>query len=134
MILSACPFLGRGIRAMQTDVMQILKQFDESHTRGWTEKRQFERHEFHGLLAVAAYNGKEMPSRGEYSSVTGRDISPGGVSFYINELPDSGHLVLRFGEAENEVLLIGRIMHSRQGFWTSERQYVVGCQFETRVQ
>jgi hypothetical protein len=75
-----------------------------------------------------------IPSRKDFVPVECRDISAGGVAFYMSGRPDFDHLVVALGRHPNQTFFTARVVRAEPTERDGQTQYLVGCRFSGRIQ
>jgi len=105
----------------------------EENMLSMSDLRSSERHEYtHGQLIGPMIDGAPpMPS--DFFEVVCKDISGGGISFYLDNPPDFDSLVVALGPPTSVAHFAARIAHVAQIEQDGTMRYQVGCQFTERV-
>jgi len=75
----------------------------------------------------------DLPDSDAFREIMCRDISKGGIAFYLDERPDFELVVLDLGRGGAARLFTAKVMHVRHAEVDGEEKYLVGCQFTGRV-
>jgi len=83
-------------------------------------------------LIAPMYTGV-IPSRNKFFEVPCRDISAGGVSFYLATKPDFDSLLVALGKAPSLSYFTARVMRVSEEVIDDQVMHLVGCRFTGRV-
>ena len=98
-----------------------------------SELRSSQRHGYqHGQFISPMTNGT-LPASEDFFEVDCKDISGGGISFYLDSPPDFDILVVAIGRRWAPAHFAARIAHVAEVEHTGRTQYLVGCRFTERV-
>ena len=87
------------------------------------------RHPFFCRQWVAPYSGVRAPEVEEFFPVQCRDISSGGISFFLDRTPTYEMVVIRLSGPTESRYLTARIKRTTPSGNLEYGRYVVGCQF-----
>jgi len=95
--------------------------------------RRSPRRTFRYLQRVAPMFGGRVPSRKKLFEVECKDISAGGVAFFLDRPPDFDTLVVALGRPPGESFFTARVVRVVRTDLDGRRLYLVGCRFTGRV-
>lgn len=98
-----------------------------------SELRSSRRHRYRHDQFISPMTDGTLPTMGDFFKVDCRDISGGGISFYLDSPPDFDTLVVAIGRRSAPAHFAARIAHVAKVEHTGRTQYLVGCQFTERV-
>ena len=105
----------------------------EASPEAGDEYRTSPRHGYeHGQLVARMLNGR-LPAPADFFEVDCRDLSAGGVSFYLDSPPDFDTLVVALGRRSALSHFAARVAHVAKVQHANRQQYLIGCQFTERV-
>lgn len=87
------------------------------------------RHPFPCKQWVAQYSGVRAPEAEEFFRVQCRDISSGGISFFLNSMPSFQMVVIRLAGPLEPRYLTAQIQRTSPSGNPEHGRYVVGCKF-----
>ena len=97
------------------------------------EHRQFIRRIYHYRQQVAPYSEGRFPRAEDFISVECKDISAGGIGFFMEKEPFFRRLVVALGEGSATSYFLAEIVRvipvNRQG----QKIYQIGCKFNGRI-
>ncbi len=97
------------------------------------ERRGGVRHPYECRQLISPYRiDGELPDQTTFRPVKCCDISPGGMSFHSDQLPDCERLVIALGTLPF-IYIEARIMHVTECDDDRPGKYLVGCQFGGRI-
>lgn len=96
-------------------------------------RRASPRYEFRCRQLIAPLLGDEMPSINEFVNVECRDISAGGMAFYLDQAPEFESLVVGLGRVPNLTYLKARIVRVQEEQRGTAKTYRVACCFNGRL-
>jgi hypothetical protein len=95
------------------------------------QRRGAERRPYNCEQMIAPYIGQGEPLPTDFKSAQCIDISASGLSFYWPNEPTFQSVVIRLGDAQKHVEVVGQLRwHSRQ---PTAQGYMVGCMFVGRL-
>lgn len=103
-------------------------------SKGGQELRSSPRREFRYFQLIAPLVGKRLPARKDFFAVEFRDISAGGISFYLDQRPDFEYLVVVLGRAPEENYFAAQVVRVVNEELDGRQRILVGCRFTGRVQ
>ncbi len=95
--------------------------------------RRSPRKSFEYRQRIAPVIGGILPTRKSFVEVDCRDISAGGISFYLDHSPNFQGLVVALGQASSERFLAARVVRVVREEVEGRLRYCVGCRFTGRV-
>ena len=95
------------------------------------ELRSSPRRRFSYSQLVAPMYGDGIPPRHRFFEVPCRDISRGGISFFLDHQPDFTHLVVALGRAPDLAYVTARITRIVEP--ATGEPFLIACQFTGRV-
>ena len=125
------------VRAKQTDV----EFYNEIHAtrreaRLWAQgidRRQSERHSFACRQWIAEVDGDGTPHDHSFREVECCDLSTGGFSFMVRDLPEAEKLCIRLGAPENYVFLSASAVSCLPIDGDGGPAFLIGCRFTGRT-
>ncbi|MCR4412451.1 MAG: PAS domain S-box protein [Thermoguttaceae bacterium] len=97
------------------------------------ELRSSPRRDYRYRQKIAPMVDGLRPSKRSFFEVVCRDISAGGISFYMNRLPDFDTLVLALGNEPAVSHFTARVMRVARVEEEGRIRYLVGCRFLGRI-
>ncbi len=98
------------------------------------ERRKSPRRTYRYPQKIAPMHGCAVPSPGQFFNVECRDISAGGVSFFLPTPPDFETLVVELGKKPTERYYTARVARVEEVQCDGKKEYMVGCRFTGRIQ
>jgi hypothetical protein len=98
-----------------------------------TEMRSSPRRPYEYQQSIAPMYGGCIPSRKDFVPVECRDISAGGLAFYLSGRPDFDRLVVALGRHPNQTFFTARVVRTEPTERDGHRQYLIGCRFSGRI-
>jgi hypothetical protein len=80
-------------------------------------------------LLIAYHAGSNVPPADAFVEVEGGDLSQGGFSFYSEELPAVGYIVVKITTGKTVTYGQARISWCRSTLRNGRSAYAVGCEF-----
>ena len=74
-----------------------------------------------------------LPLAYEFFEAECRDISCGGISFYIKQMPDCKDFVIVLGQKPNATLVVAHLVHAQEVTHNDQQMYMMGCKFVNRL-
>lgn len=96
------------------------------------ERRRRPRLEYAFVQRVGPLIHGRRPHPRRFFQVECKDISTGGFSFYLDELPDFYEMVVALGPQGDETLIQARVAHVREIECDDGVRYLIGCRFVER--
>jgi hypothetical protein len=96
------------------------------------ERRRHPRLDFFGTQWIAPFSGGSLPEQTSFCEVRCLDISTGGFSFALPEMPSYRSIVVRFQVGGAPMYLTARIVDCRPYDRAGETNFRVGCEFTGR--
>lgn len=97
------------------------------------EKRVFQRKAFGWTQMIAMRSGNSMPDRDVFFPVRCKDISAGGLSFFLDEEPTFRDIVVELGVPPQQKYMLAEIVRIEQTSENGKTCYVAGCSFRGHV-
>lgn len=88
---------------------------------------------FEYCQGIAPIVNGAKPTAEDFFQVHCRDISPGGISFYLKDSPDFEDLVVALGKPPELMHVAARVAHVGQVERDGPKEYLVGCQFTEKI-
>jgi len=98
------------------------------------DMRSSPRRAYHYRQKIAPIYGGCIPARKDFFEVECRDISAGGIAFYLPRQPDFDSLVVSLGRAPKESYFTARVVRTEPVERSGQRMRLVGCCFTGRIQ
>jgi PAS domain S-box-containing protein len=121
-LLSGLPCAQQGTEASPTSPGRDRKELRASPRR-FFQYRQM----------IAPVVGDAMPSEADFLEVDCCDISAGGLSFYLNRVPDFDRLIVALGKPPALTHFAAQVVRYVEKVNRGEPQYLVGCRFLGRA-
>lgn len=100
---------------------------------GGREQRSSPRRPYRYRQRVAPMYEGIKPAKRLFFEVECKDISAGGIAFYMNRLPDFETVVLALGKPPTESYFTARVMRVARAEEQGRIRYLVGCRFLGRI-
>ncbi len=97
------------------------------------QKRRSARRDYRYRQRMAPMNGNTLPAASEFVEVDCWDISAGGVSFFVDRLPNFETLVVALGRPPALSYFSARVMRVARVEENGTARYLIGCTFLGRV-
>ena len=97
------------------------------------ENRQFVRRIYQYRQQVAPYSQGGFPRPEEFLPVECKDISAGGIGFFMEKEPPFRHLVVALGEGSATSYFLAEIVRVRPVDRQGQKIYQIGCKFMGRI-
>jgi len=102
-------------------------------SRLWSERgRGAERHSFACRQWIALYDDGDAEHERTFREVACQDISTGGFSFLLHEIPAADQLCIRLGAPGSYVYLTGQMVHCSPIDTDGGPGFLIGCRFTGR--
>jgi len=86
------------------------------------------------FMMAACEDATARPDLADFVSVEPRELSASNVSFYCNDAPAHGSIVLLMGRLQEDPIYVAASVTScKEGFWERKRRYLVGCELTGRL-
>ena len=102
--------------------------------RDFSEMRSSPRKDFPCTQRIAPLHGKGLPLPDEYINVDCKDISCGGVAFYLKRPPGGKYFAIELGPRPMNTLMLAQVIYVRAVEHNDQRMYLVGCKFIKRIE
>lgn len=112
------------------EALRGLQPTDEKHPR---ELRRSPRLSFQYIQRIAPMFGNQLPPRKKFFDVECKDISAGGIAFFLDRAPDFDTLVVALGRPPGERFFSARVVRVAKTDHQGRTRYLVGCRFTGRV-
>jgi hypothetical protein len=96
--------------------------------------RRSPRREYHYRQSVAPIYGGCIPARKDFREIECRDISAGGIAFYMDLPPDFDSLVVALGREPDQSFFTAKVVRVEKTQRNGQGRYLLGCRFLGRVQ
>lgn len=97
------------------------------------EHRQFVRRSYRYRQKIAPYTEGRFPRPDEFIEVQCKDISAGGIGFFMEKEPSFRRLVLALGEGGATSYFLAEVVRSVPVDHQGQKLYLVGCKFCGRL-
>ncbi|MCS7303658.1 MAG: PAS domain S-box protein [Thermoguttaceae bacterium] len=97
------------------------------------EQRQFVRRVYRYRQKVAPYTEGRFPRPEEFVQVQCKDISAGGIGFFMEKEPAFHRLVIALGEGAATSYFLAEVVRSSQVEHQGQKMYLIGCKFCGRI-
>jgi PAS domain S-box-containing protein len=98
------------------------------------DQRSSPRREFNYYQLIAPVQGKRLPAKRDFFAVQCRDISAGGISFYLDQRPDFNILVVVLGREPGENYFTAEVVRVVTEQREGKTAFLVGCRFTGRAE
>ena len=98
-----------------------------------TDKRRNPRRRFSCRQWIAPQFGPDLPHAGDFHAVECRDLSVGGIAFYLTDPPPFENLIVALGSESHLKHYRARVMRVQTLQEGGRKRIVVGCRFTERV-
>lgn len=113
----------------------VHQQLIEAQLDQWSsDRRASARHRFPRVQSIAPYVNGQLPSPNMFYAVQCRDLTSGGLSFWLPNPPEFSTLVVALGGEENVKHLTAEVVHTTKIERDGKSMYLVGCRFLGRVE
>jgi PAS domain S-box-containing protein len=99
-----------------------------------TEQRRSVRRSYRYRQAIAPMVGGVLPTRREFFEVDCRDLSLGGIAFFLDRPPHFESLVVALGRPPALSYFTAHVVHIAHMEQDGRTRYLVGCRFLARVE
>ena len=96
--------------------------------------RSSQRRQYPYPQTIALVDDGRLPAAEDFFSVQCRDLSSGGVSFYLDAAPQFDRLVVALGVPPDLRYLSARVVHVQEVHLNGFPKHLVGCRFDQRVE
>ena len=101
---------------------------------GGKELRASPRRFFQYRQMIAPVSDNAMPAAADFFEVDCCDISAGGLSFYLDRVPEFDKLIVALGKPPAVTHFAAQVARYVEKVNEGRRQYLVGCRFLGRAQ
>ena len=91
-----------------------------------------DRYRYDVFQPIAPFNG-ELPTAESFIKVRCRDLSRGGFSYFVDDVPNYESLIVVLGSPPDLTFLVAQVEHYREESIDGQRGYLVGCRFLEQV-
>jgi PAS domain S-box-containing protein len=98
------------------------------------EARRSSRVGFQYRQRIASMTGEGIPSEDEYFEVKCKDISCGGISFYLDDRPDFKLLMVGLGCPPRLAYISAKVVRVAEETVGGRTRWLVGCRFLGRIE
>jgi PAS domain S-box-containing protein len=95
--------------------------------------RQAPRRSYRYTQWIALVTGPNLPKPGEFMPVQCRDLSAGGIGFYMNSVPAFDKLVVAVGREPNLKHFSAEVVRVEEKNVEGKMKYLIGCRFTGNV-
>ena len=96
-------------------------------------RRANPRHQYPERLLIAFHSSLSIPRRRSFVEVEGCDLSVGGFSFYVSELPTTKLIVVALGREKARIYVQAKIVRYQRIERDGKPIIMVGCEFTERL-
>jgi len=93
------------------------------------EKRIFPRKAFGWTQMIAVQTSNSLPNRANFIPVRCRDLSAGGISFFLDSKPQFRNIVVELGVPPEQKYMAAEIVRIEETVENGKTCYVAGCSF-----
>lgn len=93
------------------------------------DRRKESRHPYFCKQWIAPYSGNRLPELEEFEFVQCRDLSSNGISFFLEDAPETDMVIVRLHGLKGAKYLTARIEQTTRSSNAEYGRYVVGCRF-----
>ena len=111
----------------------LVHEVLEAEQRHQSDRRDDRRQNYDCMQLIAPYEPGRLPGASEFRRVRCQDLSPGGMSYIDDRLPDRQSLLVLLGPAPF-IFLTAEIAHHTVSQTDNVREYLIGCRFTGRIQ
>jgi hypothetical protein len=104
----------------------------EAELHHQSDRRDDNRKDYDCVQLIAPYEAGHLPAASEFRRVRCQDLSPGGMSYVDNQLPNTHSLVVLLGPAPF-IFLTAEVAHHTVTQTDSGKEYLIGCRFTGRI-
>ncbi|MBS0207640.1 MAG: PilZ domain-containing protein [Planctomycetes bacterium] len=115
------------------DAQLFSMVYELTHQAKGDERRNRLRQSYPTVQLIAPYRQGVLPKREDFRPVQCQDLSTGGFSFYLAELPDFDRLVVALATSSQSIHLTAAVAHSRPAESNEGPLFLIGCRFLGRV-
>jgi len=120
-------------RGDAADPTASLRPFQRiPHKPAAEELRAYPRRAYSFLQMIAPMVDGKMPEENDFREVPFFDISTGGVSFLVEEMPDFKDVMIRLGPEGRTFQIVARVVHVQRVTTDGKNRVKVGCHFTDR--
>ncbi len=120
-------------RIRAEEVLREQNAFQPVESETDVQQRSSPRRNYRYRQLIAPRYDSLMPAKQDFFEVMCEDISAGGVSFYIDQLPDFESLVVALGTPPELTYFSARITRVIEKTYDGHEAWLVGCRFTGRV-
>ena len=92
-------------------------------------RRRSTRHQYPDRLLIAFHSAPTVPRRRDFIEVEGCDLSVGGFSFLVSELPIAKLIVVALGRENSRIYVQAKILRFKRIERDGKPVFMVGCEF-----
>lgn len=107
--------------------------FHPLHSPVPEEQRQFVRRTYQYRQKVAPYTERRFPRPEDFLQVHGKDISAGGIGFFMEKEPSFRQLVVALGEGSATSYFLAEVVRCKPVEHEGQKMYLIGCKFCGRI-
>jgi hypothetical protein len=98
------------------------------------ERRSSPREQYQYIQSVAPMHGHSTPATNDFIKVEFKDLSRGGVSFFLKRPPACKFFTVALGgKNSSSTMLIAKVIRSQEVEHNEKHMYLVGCKFINRL-
>ncbi len=113
---------------------QATQSLQMRPTPGGKELRASPRRTFQYRQMIAPVTDGSMPLAGDFFEVDCCDISAGGLSFFLDRVPDFDKLIVALGKPPAVTHFAAQVARYAEKVNNGQRQFLIGCRFLGRTQ
>lgn len=113
-----------------TEVHALCRDAREWQAREAARRTERRKYECRQWVAFGSPADEREP---KFQIIECSDLSTGGFSFLVDDVPPSEELLVRLGDERKPVLLTAKAVNCRPLGRGDELQFLVGCRFTARV-
>jgi hypothetical protein len=103
-----------------------------AETQQQCDRRDELRQNYDCVQLIAPYEAGHLPAASEFRRVHCQDLSPGGLSYVDNQLPNTKSVLVLLGPAPF-IFLTAEVAHHTVAQTDNGKEYLIGCRFTGRI-
>ncbi len=100
---------------------------------GFAERRKRPRRSFQYQQRVAPFIDGQTPPADSFREVQCHDISSGGFSFVVDQLPNHVRYIVALGMPPIQMHVVAKVIHSKTVTENGKTHHIIGCQYVSRA-
>jgi hypothetical protein len=118
--------------ASDAGFFSLVHEVLEAELQHQSDRRNEDRKDYDCVQLIAPYEPGHLPAASEFRRVRCQDLSPGGLSYVDNQLPNTKSLVVLLGPAPF-IFLTAEVAHHTVTQTDNGKEYLIGCRFTGRI-